>query len=75
MKSDRIADVWGERTPYAAGTSWPVRVDMHLDEGLAEDDIDQWVQSASILHSNGDALDIAVKNQRIVGCAVVLLIG
>lgn len=67
MKSDRIADVWGERTPYAAGTSWPVRVDMHLDEGLAEDDIDQWVQSASILHSNGDALDIAVKNQRIVG--------
>lgn len=40
---------------------------MHLDEGLAEDDIDQWVQSASILHSNGDALDIAVKNQRIVG--------
>lgn len=67
MKSDRIADVWGERTPYAAGTSWPVRVDMYLDEGLAEDDIDQWVQSASILHSNGDALDIAVKNQRIVG--------
>lgn len=67
MKTDRIADVWGERTPYAAGTSWPVRVDMHLDEGLAEDDIDQWVQSASILHSNGDALDIAVKNQRIVG--------
>lgn len=40
---------------------------MHLDERLAEDDIDQWVQSASILHSNGDALDIAVKNQRIVG--------
>ena len=67
MSSDRIADVWGERTPYAAGTSWPVRVDMHLDEGLTEDDIEHWVQSASILHSNGDALDIAVKDERIVG--------
>lgn len=67
MTSDRIADVWGERTPYAAGTSWPVRVDMHLDEGLTEDDIEHWIQSASILHSNGDALDIAVKDERIVG--------
>ena len=29
--------------------------------------MDRWVQSASILHSNGDALDIAVKDGRIVG--------
>lgn len=66
-KDDRIAAVWGERTPYAAGGSWPVRVDMHLAAGLAEDDIDRWAQSASVLHSNGDALDIAVKDDRIVG--------
>lgn len=26
-----------------------------------------WVASASILHSNGDAMDIAVKDDRIVG--------
>ena len=67
MTIDRITSVWGERTPYDAGTSWPVRVDAHLAEGLTEDDVDRWVQSASVLHSNGDALDIAVKDERIVG--------
>ncbi len=40
---------------------------MHLAQGLASDDMDRWVQSASILHSNGDAMDIAVKDGRIVG--------
>jgi hypothetical protein len=44
-----------------------VRVDAYLDGGLGEQDVDRWVQSASILHSNGDALDIAVKDDRIVG--------
>jgi ferredoxin-nitrate reductase len=29
--------------------------------------VDSWVQTASVLHSNGDALDIAVKDGRIVG--------
>ncbi|GAA4106522.1 molybdopterin oxidoreductase family protein [Enteractinococcus coprophilus] len=67
MNNNRITDVWGARTPYAAGTAWPVRVDTHLAEGLTEHDVDRWVQSASILHSNGDALDIAVKDERIVG--------
>ena len=67
MTIDRITSVWGERTPYDAGTNWPVRVDAHLAEGLTEDDVDRWVQSASVLHSNGDALDIAVKDERIVG--------
>ena len=67
MNNDRIAHLWGERTPYAAGTVWPVRVDMHLAEGVEQDEVDRWVQSASILHSNGDALDIAVKDERIVG--------
>jgi anaerobic selenocysteine-containing dehydrogenase len=64
---DRIAEPWGTRTPYAPGESWPTRVDAYLADGLTEDDVDRWVQSASILHSNGDALDIAVKDGRIVG--------
>ncbi|TDC38497.1 nitrate reductase [Micromonospora sp. 15K316] len=64
---DRIADPWGPRTPYGAGQDWPVRVDTFLDGDLRAEDVDRWVQSASILHSNGDALDIAVKDGRIVG--------
>jgi anaerobic selenocysteine-containing dehydrogenase len=67
VAEDRIADAWGERTPFAAGEPWPVRVDMHLQDGLAEGDIDRWAQVASVLHSNGDAIDIAVKDDRIVG--------
>jgi anaerobic selenocysteine-containing dehydrogenase len=64
---DRIAEPWGSRTPYAPGETWPTRVDMYLDGGLTEDDVDRWVQSATVLHSNGDGLDIAVKDGRIVG--------
>jgi Immunoglobulin-like domain of bacterial spore germination/LysM domain len=40
---------------------------MHLEEGLEEGDVDRWAQAASVLHSNGDAMDIAVKDHRIVG--------
>jgi anaerobic selenocysteine-containing dehydrogenase len=65
--ADRIADPWGERTPYGAGEPWPVRVDAFLEDGVREEDVDRWVQSASILHSNGDGEDIAVKDGRIVG--------
>ncbi|MGK5738054.1 molybdopterin oxidoreductase family protein [Micromonospora sp. URMC 103] len=64
---DRIADPWGPRTPYGPGQEWPVRVDTFLDRDLRESDVDSWVQSASVLHSNGDALDIAVRDGRIVG--------
>jgi anaerobic selenocysteine-containing dehydrogenase len=64
---DRIAEPWGERTPYGAGDNWPVRVDLQLADGLTADDVDAWVPSASILHSNGDGLDIAVRAGRIVG--------
>ncbi|MFN2535461.1 MAG: molybdopterin oxidoreductase family protein [Pseudonocardiaceae bacterium] len=64
---DRIADPWGERTPYGPGEAWPVRVDGFLDGGLSEADVDWWAQSASVLHSNGDAMDIAVSDGRIVG--------
>jgi anaerobic selenocysteine-containing dehydrogenase len=65
--ADRIAEPWGERTPYARGGDWPERVDMHLEPGVEPGDVDAWVQSASLLHSNGDAMDIAVKDGRIVG--------
>lgn len=65
--TDRIENPWGERTPIARGGEWPVRVDQFLEDGLSEDEVDKWVQTASILHSNGDALDIAVKDGRIAG--------
>ncbi|MPY86044.1 MAG: molybdopterin-dependent oxidoreductase, partial [Actinophytocola sp.] len=64
---DGIAEPWGTRTPYGPGERWPVRTDMRLVDGLAEGEVDRWVQSASVLHSNGDALDIAVKDGRMVG--------
>ncbi len=65
--TDRIKEPWGERTPYGPGEEWPVRVDQFLEGGVSEDAVDRWVQTASILHSNGDALDVAVKDGRIVG--------
>ena len=65
--TDRITNPWGERTPFPRDGEWPVRVDQYLEEGVPEDEVDRWVRSASLLHSNGDALDIAVKDGRIVG--------
>ena len=67
--ADRISEPWGARTPYGQGETWPTRVDQYLAEGVTEEDVDAWVQSAAILHlhSNGDGLDIAVKDGRIVG--------
>src|SRR3954451_6122818 len=64
---DRIAEPWGARTPYGPAERWPTRVDTYLESGITLGEVDDWVQSASILHSNGDALDIAVKDGRIVG--------
>jgi anaerobic selenocysteine-containing dehydrogenase len=64
---DRIAEPWGARTPYGPGTRWPARVDERLVDGVSGEQVDRWVQSASILHSNGDAMDIAVSGGRIVG--------
>jgi hypothetical protein len=40
---------------------------MHLAEGVGEEQVERWCRSASILHSNGDAMDIAVLDGRIVG--------
>lgn len=65
--ADRIADIWGTRTPFAAGGDWPERVDVALDKGLKEEDVDQWVQSACVLCSNGCGCDIAVKDGAMVG--------
>jgi anaerobic selenocysteine-containing dehydrogenase len=63
---DRIAEPWGTRTPFGSGGTWPVRVDMHLEAG-ADPDAVEWVETASILHSNGDALEVAVRDGRMVG--------
>ncbi|MEZ0580549.1 molybdopterin oxidoreductase family protein [Nocardioides sp. MH1] len=65
--TDRIADIWGDRTPHPKGSVWPARVDLHLENGLGEADVDRWVQSACVLCSNGCGCDIAVKDGRMVG--------
>lgn len=65
--TDRIAEIWGTRTPYSRDALWPVRVDQALRGGLTEGDIDHWVQSACVLCSNGCACDIAVKDGAMVG--------
>ena len=57
---DSVRDVWGERTPYVG--DWPVRVDQRLT-----DEPEKWVQSCCVLCTNGCALDIGVKDNRIVG--------
>jgi anaerobic selenocysteine-containing dehydrogenase len=64
---DRIADPWGERTPFPIGGSWPERTDLQLEQGIDQGDIDRWKTSACVLCSNGCGLDIAVKDERIVG--------
>src|SRR3954470_1504422 len=61
---DRIAYPWGERTPIPTGADWPARVDEHLEPGAEPE---RWVQTASVLHSNGDAYDLAVNDGRLVG--------
>jgi len=64
---DPIADPWGPPTPVARGGTWPVRVDEHLAAGVTEADVERWVPTASLLHSDGDAMDIAVAGGRIAG--------
>ncbi|CAM3843553.1 molybdopterin oxidoreductase family protein [Kibdelosporangium persicum] len=64
---DGIGTPWGTRTPYGPGQRWPVRVDSHLADGVAPDEVDTWVRTAAVLHSNGDGMDLAVKDGRLVG--------
>jgi anaerobic selenocysteine-containing dehydrogenase len=63
--TDRIADVWGERTPYSGEGAWPRRVDQFLS--VEPSQVDRWVQSACVLCSNGCGMDVAVSHGRIVG--------
>ena len=65
--ADRIENPWGARTPHPRATSWPRRMDQSLAEGVAVEEVEQWVQSACVLCANGCGLDIAVKDGRIVG--------
>ncbi|MCT2584399.1 molybdopterin oxidoreductase family protein [Actinophytocola gossypii] len=64
---DGIAQPWGSRTPYGPGEPWPVRIDSHLADGVDAADVDRWVPTAAVLHSNGDGMELAVKDGRIVG--------
>jgi anaerobic selenocysteine-containing dehydrogenase len=64
MRLDRIEDPWGPPSPIARGQEWPERVDTFLVPGATPE---RWVQTASVLHSNGDAYDVAVQGGRIVG--------
>src|SRR5215204_6612517 len=64
--TNRVADIWGARTPHGRGTAWPVRVDQFLEEGVDEADV-EWVQSACVLCSMDCGMDVAVRDGRIVG--------
>ena len=64
---DRIAEPWGPRTPYHPGQAWPARTDTFLAPGVDASQVERWVRTASLLHSDGDAMDIAVAGGRIVG--------
>lgn len=57
---DSIRDIWGARTPYLG--AWPARVD---ERTVAAPE--RWVPSACVLCSNGCALDVGVRDGRIVG--------
>ena len=64
---DAIAEPWGTRTPYGPGEQWPARVDQYLAEGVRAEDVQRWVRTASLLHSDGDAMDVAAVDGRMVG--------
>jgi anaerobic selenocysteine-containing dehydrogenase len=57
---DSVSDLFGPRAPYAG--EWPVRIDEITVEAP-----ERWIQSACVLCSVGCALDIGVREGRIVG--------
>ncbi len=59
---DSIADAWGSSAPFQGEGQWPPRIDERTLE-----EPERWVQSACVLCSNGCALDIGVKDGRMVG--------
>ncbi|MFH8624073.1 molybdopterin oxidoreductase family protein [Streptomyces vietnamensis] len=65
--ADRIANPWGGRVPHKRHEPWRARVDTFLADGVEPGMVQEWVQTASILHSDGDAMDIAVVDGRMVG--------
>ncbi|HVV76687.1 MAG TPA: nitrate reductase [Mycobacteriales bacterium] len=65
MIADRVADIWGARTPYRRDDHWPSRVDQHLL--VDEASVERWVKAACVLCSNGCGLDIAVSGDKVVG--------
>lgn len=67
MTSDRITDIWGLRTPFPAGSTWPVRVDEFLVDGVTHADVERWVRGACLLCSNGCGVEVAVSGGRMVG--------
>ena len=58
---DSIEDIYGPRLPTMAGP-WPTRIDSRFSSTPTH-----FVQSACVLCSNGCALDIGVRDGRIVG--------
>jgi anaerobic selenocysteine-containing dehydrogenase len=64
VKLDRIQDPWGPATPVGPGELWPQRIDTCLLPGAVPE---RWAQTASVLHSDGDAYDVAVQDGRLVG--------
>jgi len=58
---DSIDDIWGPRTPHAAG-AWPVRVDERTVGS-----VERWVPSVCVLCSTGCGLDVGVAGGTIVG--------
>jgi hypothetical protein len=40
-RTDRIADIWGSRTPHGRGEAWAVRVDQELADGVAEEQVER----------------------------------
>jgi len=65
--TDRITDIWGARTPFAAGQPWPQRQDEYLVDGIGHDDVEKWVRGACLLCSNGCGVEVAVAGGRMVG--------
>src|SRR6059058_1785012 len=63
--TDRVADIWGTRTPHAAGTAWPVRVDQYLAPATPEAEV-TWHQSACVLCSNGCGMAVGGGDGRIL---------
>ena len=67
MDTDRVADIWGVRTPHPGGSRWPARIDQFLVAGVTAAEVERWVRGACLLCSNGCGLEIAVTGGRMVG--------